>query len=64
MTTMTDQEVRKLQEEWNPAQYDDEPNDFTRDMLQRVANSFYTMSTDEYRQVLREQSETNAATRE
>ena len=56
MTTMTDQEVRKLQEDWNPAQYDDEPNELTKDMLQRVANSFYTMSVDEYREVLENQA--------
>jgi len=49
---LTDERVKELQEEWNPSQYDSEPEGFVKDMLIRVANRFHGMSVDEYRQVL------------
>ena len=58
--TMTDEEVRELQEEWNPKQYDSEEEGFVKDMLVRVATRFHTMSTDEYRKVLADQVEPSA----
>ena len=51
LKVFTDKKVAELKEEWNPKQYNDwdEP---ARSMMKEVADKFYNMSVDEYREVL------------
>ena len=57
---LSDERVKEMQEEWNPKQYEKEEAGFTKDMLIRVANRFYNMPVEEYRQVLLDRAETSA----
>jgi hypothetical protein len=59
---ISDERVKELQEEWNPAQYDTEPDGFTKDMLIRVSSTFYDMSVEEYRKVLEDSAVESAPT--
>jgi len=55
--SLSDDEVREVQETWNPdGQYEDwpEPN---KGIMKNIARSFYEMPLDEFRQYLEEQSD-------
>jgi len=48
---LLDSFVDECREEWNPNQYDDWPEP-QRGVMKAVAETFYNMTTDEYREVL------------
>ena len=48
------EQVKELQEEWNPEQFaNDEPTEY-RDMMMTIAKQFYEMPVEDYREYLKE----------
>lgn len=50
---MTDLEVKRIQKQWNPKQYEDWPEP-SRSKMMQIAERYYTMTTKDYRQRLRD----------